>query len=162
MAVTRTRGRRRKKLLDDRKYRRGHSHLNEKALDRTMWRNRFGRSFGPVVRQNTEWMILMCLLIGRKINIKYLSLIASLIWCIRNCKTLCNNDTTYCWMLLLSASYVPNYLDRSTCMHKTQGQSCFIRRYALYKTSVTLTNWHRFNFYSGETRFDWWPSHQLN
>jgi hypothetical protein len=21
-----------------------------------MWRNRFGRGFGPVVRQNTEWM----------------------------------------------------------------------------------------------------------
>jgi hypothetical protein len=30
--------------------------LKEEALDRTMWRNRFGRGFGPVVRQNTEWM----------------------------------------------------------------------------------------------------------
>ena len=48
------RGRRRKKLLDDLKYRRGYSHLNEEALDRTMWRNRFGRGFGPVVRQNIE------------------------------------------------------------------------------------------------------------
>ena len=25
-----------------------------KALDRTMWRNRFGGGFGPVVRQTTE------------------------------------------------------------------------------------------------------------
>jgi len=30
--------------------------LKEEALDRTMWRNRFGGGFGPVVRQNTEWM----------------------------------------------------------------------------------------------------------
>jgi hypothetical protein len=28
--------------------------LKEEALDRTMWRARFGRSFGPVVRQTTE------------------------------------------------------------------------------------------------------------
>jgi hypothetical protein len=43
-----------KKLLDDLKDRRGYSHLKEEALDRTMWRNRFGRGFGPVVRQTTE------------------------------------------------------------------------------------------------------------
>ena len=47
--VTRRRGRRRKKLLDDRKDRRGYCQLKEEALDRTMWRNRFGRGFGPVV-----------------------------------------------------------------------------------------------------------------
>jgi hypothetical protein len=52
--VTRRRGRRRKKLLDDLKDRRGYCHLKEEALDRTMWRNRFGRGFGPVVRQITE------------------------------------------------------------------------------------------------------------
>ena len=45
---------RRRKLLDDLKDRRGYSHLKEEALDRTMWRNRFGGGFGPVVRQNTE------------------------------------------------------------------------------------------------------------
>jgi len=28
--------------------------LKEEALDRTMWRDRFGGGFGPVVRQNTE------------------------------------------------------------------------------------------------------------
>ena len=56
MEVTRRRGRRRKKLLDDLKDRRGYSHLKEEALDRTMWRNRFGGGFGPVVRQNTELM----------------------------------------------------------------------------------------------------------
>ena len=54
MDVTRRRGRRRKKLLDNLKDRRGYSHLKEEALDRTMWRNRFGRGFGPVVRQTTE------------------------------------------------------------------------------------------------------------
>ena len=54
MEVTRRRGRRRKNLLDDLKDRREYSHLKKEALDRTMWRNRFGGSFGPVVRQNTE------------------------------------------------------------------------------------------------------------
>ena len=43
-----------KKLLDDLKDRRGYSHVKEEALDRTMCRNRFGRGFGPVVRQHTE------------------------------------------------------------------------------------------------------------
>ena len=52
--MKRRRGRRRKKLLDDLKDRTGHSHLKEEALDRTMWRNRFGVGFGPVVRQNNE------------------------------------------------------------------------------------------------------------
>ena len=52
--VTRRRGRRRKKLLDDLKDRRGYPHLKEKVLDRTMWRARFGRGFGPVVRQTTK------------------------------------------------------------------------------------------------------------
>jgi len=49
--VTGRRVRRRRKLLDDLKERRGYSHLNEEALDRTVWRARFGRGFGPVVRQ---------------------------------------------------------------------------------------------------------------
>jgi hypothetical protein len=47
-------GRRSKKLLDDLKERRGYSNLKEEALDRTEWRVRFGRGFGPVVRQNTK------------------------------------------------------------------------------------------------------------
>ena len=47
--VTRRRGRRRKKLLDDLKDRGGYCQLKEEALDRTMWRNHFGRGFGPVV-----------------------------------------------------------------------------------------------------------------
>jgi len=36
------------------KDRRGHSHLKEESLDCTMWKNRFGGGFEPVVRQNTE------------------------------------------------------------------------------------------------------------
>jgi hypothetical protein len=43
-------GRRRRKLLDDLKEKRGYSHLKEEALDRTMWTARFGRGFGPAVR----------------------------------------------------------------------------------------------------------------
>ena len=52
--VTGRRGRRRRKLLDDLKDRRGYSNLKEEALDRTVWRNLFRGGFGPVVRQNTE------------------------------------------------------------------------------------------------------------
>jgi hypothetical protein len=36
------------------KERRGYSHLKEEALDRTMWTDRFGRSFEPVVRQTDK------------------------------------------------------------------------------------------------------------
>jgi hypothetical protein len=43
---------RRRKLLDELKERTGYSHLKEEALDRTMWRTRFG----PVVRQTTKSM----------------------------------------------------------------------------------------------------------
>jgi hypothetical protein len=58
--VTGRRERRRRKLLDDFKERRGYSHLKEEALVRTMWRVHFGRGFGPVVRQtDNEWMNLL-------------------------------------------------------------------------------------------------------
>ena len=52
--MTGRRERRRRKLLDDLKERRGYSHMNEEALDRTTWRARFGRGFGPVVRQTAK------------------------------------------------------------------------------------------------------------
>jgi hypothetical protein len=52
--VTGRRGRRRRKLLDELKERRGYSQLKEEVLDRTVWRARFGRGFGPVVRQTTK------------------------------------------------------------------------------------------------------------
>jgi hypothetical protein len=54
LEVTGRRGRRRRKLLDGLKERRGYSHLKEEALDRTIRRARFGRGFGPVVRQTTK------------------------------------------------------------------------------------------------------------
>jgi hypothetical protein len=44
LEVTGRRGRRRRKLLDDLKESRGYSHPKEEALDRTMWRARFGRA----------------------------------------------------------------------------------------------------------------------
>jgi hypothetical protein len=49
--VTGRRGRRRRKLLDDLKERRGYSHLKEEFTVRKMWRARFGSGFGAVVRQ---------------------------------------------------------------------------------------------------------------
>jgi hypothetical protein len=52
--VTRRQGRRRRKLLDGLKERRGYSHLKEEALHSTMWRARFGRGFVPVVRQTAK------------------------------------------------------------------------------------------------------------
>jgi len=52
--VTGRREIRRRKLLDDLKERRGYSHLKEEALNSIMWRARFGRGFGPVVRQTTK------------------------------------------------------------------------------------------------------------
>jgi hypothetical protein len=56
--VTGGRGRRRRKVLNDLKEMRGYSHLKEEALDRTMWRTRFGRGFGPTMKQTTK---LMCM-----------------------------------------------------------------------------------------------------
>ena len=52
--MTRSQGRRRKKLPDDLKDRTGYCHLKEETVDRNTWRVRFGRGFEPVVRQNTE------------------------------------------------------------------------------------------------------------
>jgi hypothetical protein len=52
--VTGRRGRKRRKLLDGLKERRGYSHLKEETLDSTMWRARFGRGLGPVVRETTK------------------------------------------------------------------------------------------------------------
>jgi len=49
LEVTRRKGRRHKKLLDDLKDRRGYCELKEEAVDCTMWRNHFARGFGPVV-----------------------------------------------------------------------------------------------------------------
>ena len=50
------RRRRRKQLLDDLKRTRGNWKLKEKALDRTLWRTRTVKCYGPVVRQTTDLM----------------------------------------------------------------------------------------------------------
>jgi hypothetical protein len=54
MEMTGRRGRRRKQLLDDLKEKRRYWKLKEEALDRTLWRTRFGRGYGTVVRQTRE------------------------------------------------------------------------------------------------------------
>jgi hypothetical protein len=52
--MTGRRGRRRKHLPDDLKEKRRYWKLKEEALDRTLWRIRSGRGYGPVVRQTGE------------------------------------------------------------------------------------------------------------
>jgi hypothetical protein len=44
------RGRRRKQLLDDIKEERGYWKFKEEALDRALWRTRFGEDYGSFVR----------------------------------------------------------------------------------------------------------------
>jgi hypothetical protein len=52
--VTERGGRKRKQLLDDVKETRRYFKSKEEALVRTLWRTRFGKAYGPVVRQTTE------------------------------------------------------------------------------------------------------------
>jgi hypothetical protein len=52
--VTGRRRRRRQQPLDDLKEIRGSWKLKEEGLDLTLWRNGFGRGYGPVVRWTTE------------------------------------------------------------------------------------------------------------
>ena len=52
--MTGRRGRRRNKLQDDLKERRGYCHLKEEALDSTVWGAGFGRGFRSVVRQTAK------------------------------------------------------------------------------------------------------------
>jgi hypothetical protein len=52
--MTGRRGRRRKQLLNDLKDKRRYWKLKEEPIDHTLWRTRFGRDYGPVVRQTTE------------------------------------------------------------------------------------------------------------
>jgi hypothetical protein len=52
--MTGRRGRRRKQLLDDLNEKRGYRKLKEEAVDRTLWRTRFGSGYGFVMRQTAE------------------------------------------------------------------------------------------------------------
>jgi len=52
--VTGRRGRRRRKLLDELKERRGYCHLKDEVLDRSVWRAGFGRGFELVVRHSNK------------------------------------------------------------------------------------------------------------
>jgi hypothetical protein len=52
--MTGRRGRGHKQLLNDLKEKRRYWKLKEEALDRIVWGTRFGRGYGPVVRQTTE------------------------------------------------------------------------------------------------------------
>jgi hypothetical protein len=50
------RGRRLKQLLDKVEEDRRYWNLKEEALSHTVWRTGFGRSYGSVARQTTEWI----------------------------------------------------------------------------------------------------------
>jgi hypothetical protein len=50
------RGRRRKQLPSDLKETRRYHKWNEKTLDRTVWRTRLEKVYGPIVGQTTELM----------------------------------------------------------------------------------------------------------
>jgi len=52
--MTELRGRRCKQLLDDLKEMRGYWKLKEEALNRKLWRTRFGRGYGHVERHTME------------------------------------------------------------------------------------------------------------
>jgi len=60
---------RQEQLPDDLKEKRGHCKWKEEALDRTLWRTRFGRCYGPVARQSKQ-----C------INLRYKKLLKFCIW----------------------------------------------------------------------------------
>ena len=47
-------GRRRKELLYDLKEKRGYWKLKEVTLHHTLWGTRFGKDYGPVIRQTTK------------------------------------------------------------------------------------------------------------
>jgi hypothetical protein len=51
--IDRRDGKTRKKMLDDLTEKRRHWKLKEEALDRKLWRTRFARGYGSVVRQST-------------------------------------------------------------------------------------------------------------
>jgi hypothetical protein len=57
----RKRGRRRRRISNERKEKTGYWKLKEESLDRILWKTYFGRGYGPVVRQTTEqtneWMM---------------------------------------------------------------------------------------------------------
>jgi len=57
--VTGRRGGRRKQLLDEINEKRGDWKLKEEAVDRTPWRTRVGRSYGPKTDYRTNDELLM-------------------------------------------------------------------------------------------------------
>jgi hypothetical protein len=91
--VTGKRGRRRRKLLGEFKERREYSHLKEDALDRTVWKARFGRSFGPVVIK----------LLNEGINVKCLS-----VFPVPGCDRALRSDRKTYFLLLLCCPSVRN------------------------------------------------------
>ena len=78
--VTGRRRRRRKRLLDGLKDRRGYCQLKEEALDWTMWGNRFGRGFGLVIWQITDDDYYYTLLVNLETLQAYVALLLLYQW----------------------------------------------------------------------------------
>jgi len=57
------RRRRRRKLLDDLKEKSGYWKMKQEALKRALWRTRFERGYGPVVRDYVITMMMMMMMI---------------------------------------------------------------------------------------------------
>jgi len=68
------RGRRRKQILNDFKKTTRYKKLKGEALDCTVWRGRFGRFYGLVVRQIKELLLLLLLLLLLGCSGEYLGL----------------------------------------------------------------------------------------
>jgi hypothetical protein len=124
--VIRRRGRRCRKLLDDLKNRRGYSHLKEEALDCTMWRNRFGGGFEPVVRQ--YWMN-EC-----NLTMKYSELPMSAVRTIETCmleSSYCRCPTRHSVSCFLQWCYIcltklKAFTDKNTYFSSCQSLSAFM------------------------------------
>jgi hypothetical protein len=114
--VTGRRGRRRRKLLDDLNERRGYSYLKEEALDRTMWRARFGRWFGTVVRQTafSKW-------INKRIKLKMKRIEFGYGW-----GKVCEQTSTQDFFQTTSFRLV-SYSTKDLCNYTLRFAVCFLR-----------------------------------
>jgi len=102
--VTGRRWRRRRKLLDDLKGRRGYCLLKEEALDRTVWRAGYERGFGRVVRQTAKWIKIYLLYIYN-VKDKYK------IWKMLYIRYFYNYRLVLCYYVASSGKLLPTYRD---------------------------------------------------
>jgi hypothetical protein len=116
------RGIRRRKLLGDLKETRWLSYLKEEALDRKMWRARFGRGFVPVVRQAATGKWTNFFAVSKIIALSFAVILLAEMWlqfvprgwtrCVtyllwEPCSRLCICVDGTCFTLLIYVNYWP-------------------------------------------------------